>query len=312
MRKRWEPAGVTEEDRNLLAVATLADGLPLEVLKNPPVGARLPALRAYSPDRYRVMCGRPSDGALNPLTPGVLGEFFVLEHLRPSHSIDPRPSELIEMALALPSTRHINSMSYGWRRGEESERIARLRQHLYFVGQCARDFPDHPSLGQLMGPLPEPNDNSWGWAVDVANLIEELLICPGSLDFCNHLHDALFEVAVARATTRAELPALRTCTTGIARPHVRPRRKDRGVRAPAPADAAGRRVRSGPRAVPAHPRRPGRPGRRHASRVSRGQPGEVIQEPPGTQSATSVTLPMLPARKRPTLQHCLTRLPGSR
>jgi hypothetical protein len=215
MDQQWQPAGVTEEDKNLLAVATLADELPLTVLKDPPVAGWLPTPRAYSPDRCRVMCGRSSDAVLNPLTPDILGEFFVLEHLRPSSSIDERPAALIDIALALPSTRRTTGMSYGWKRGEESERIARLRKHLYFVGRCARNFPDHPSLQQLRGPLPGPDDNFWGWCIDVANLIDELVPLPGTLDFCNQLHDSLCEVAFERPTERVDLLSYRVCTAGF-------------------------------------------------------------------------------------------------
>jgi DNA polymerase III delta prime subunit len=215
MQRRWDPARVTEEEKNLLAVATLADGLPLTVLKSPPVEGWLPAPRAYSPDRYRVMCGRPSDLVLNPLTPAVLGEFFVLERLRASSSIDERPAALVNIALALPSGHRPQSISYGWRRGDESDTVVRLRQHLYFVARCARDFPDHPSLKEILGPLPGRNENSWGWAIDVANLIDELREHPGTLDFCNQLHDALFEVAFKRAQSRAEVPTYRICATGL-------------------------------------------------------------------------------------------------
>lgn len=215
MEQRWQPAGVTDEDKNLLAVATLADGLALTVLKNPPVAGWLPTPRSYSPDRYRVMCGRPSDSVLNPLTPAILGELFVLEHLRATSSIDERPSSLIDIALALPCTRSAHSMSYGWKRGEESERVARLRQHLYFVGRCAADFPDHPSLEHVFGPLPGPDDNSWGWAVDVANLIDELLTHPGTPDFCHRLHDALYEVVFERTPTRGQVPTYRVASSAM-------------------------------------------------------------------------------------------------
>ncbi len=113
-----------------------------------------------------------------------------------------RAIALINIALALPSKHRSAGLAYGWKRGEESERIARLRQHLYFIGQCARDFPGHPTLNDLRLPVPEPEENSFGWAIDVANLIEELLEQPANLDFCDNLHDALYQVAFEREQSR--------------------------------------------------------------------------------------------------------------
>ena len=148
---RWNPSGVTPKEKNLLALATITSGIPLVILRNPPVEGFLPPAQDYSPARFLVMSGRPSESLLNPLTPAILGEFFVLEHFKATSDLDDRSE------LARTSALAINPQSY--RR---------------FFEQAARNFPGHPTVMRLRVPAPADASSVFNWAIDAANLVEAL------------------------------------------------------------------------------------------------------------------------------------------
>ena len=81
-QKLWANAGVDERDENLLALATMMQGAELNIVRNPPKGINLPTPQKALKDRYESMCGRRLDKVFHPLEPDIVGEFFVLEHLK--------------------------------------------------------------------------------------------------------------------------------------------------------------------------------------------------------------------------------------
>jgi tetratricopeptide (TPR) repeat protein len=148
----WQPAGVTEADRNLLALATIAGGLPLATLEALPGGANtdsLPNPKNYLPDRYEVMSGQPATERLAPLEPDIIGEFFTLEHVKPRHALDRERASLL---------RH-----WAWRLRPEGA--------ISFLSRAALDFRDHPSLGLLTSPASDDAGQRTAWSFLAGNLI---------------------------------------------------------------------------------------------------------------------------------------------
>jgi hypothetical protein len=80
--RTWARVGAGSAEENLLALATLANGLPLSTVKEPPAGLELPAPDKALQTRYEAMTGKVLDKTFQPLEPDIVGEYFVLEHLR--------------------------------------------------------------------------------------------------------------------------------------------------------------------------------------------------------------------------------------
>jgi pimeloyl-ACP methyl ester carboxylesterase len=78
----WKPAGAKEQDERLLAVATMAGGVPVDALD----GVADKLLPSWDIDRhppiFLAMTGRKSDRHIAPLEPDIVGEHFVLSRLR--------------------------------------------------------------------------------------------------------------------------------------------------------------------------------------------------------------------------------------
>ena len=97
-RHHWLPAGANVPYENLLCLATMTGGLTISSQTHFP-GIELPSFEEFRPQIYRAMTGAlpvPSaDGslALMTLQPDILGEFFVLEHLKPFHEATNEPAE---------------------------------------------------------------------------------------------------------------------------------------------------------------------------------------------------------------------------
>jgi hypothetical protein len=82
-RERWAKMGVTSSYENLLALATMVGDLTEEALQNPPPGMALPAYKDFDREIYSVMTGSDLEGNSIPaLKPDLIGEFFVLEHVK--------------------------------------------------------------------------------------------------------------------------------------------------------------------------------------------------------------------------------------
>ncbi|MCB1882558.1 MAG: hypothetical protein KDG89_00965, partial [Geminicoccaceae bacterium] len=80
-RQRHWPPDPSDKETNLYVLATMTRGLDLEaaLAANSPL---LPDAGSLDAGRLARMAGRPVADALPPLEPDILGELFVLEHLR--------------------------------------------------------------------------------------------------------------------------------------------------------------------------------------------------------------------------------------
>ncbi len=149
----WEPAGVTEADRNLLALATIAGGLSLATLAaladETENAGFFPNPKSYQPDHYAVMIGQPATERLPALEPDIIGEFFTLEHVKPRHALDQERAGLL---------RHL-----AWRHRPEGA--------MSFLSRAALDFRDHPSLSLLTQPASDDQLQRTGWSILADNLI---------------------------------------------------------------------------------------------------------------------------------------------
>jgi len=77
---RWEDAGSTDLDKRLLALATLAGGIPNPARSNGP--SELDAFKKdFSASRYEAIVGKTASQVLAPLEPDIVGELFVLDWL---------------------------------------------------------------------------------------------------------------------------------------------------------------------------------------------------------------------------------------
>lgn len=129
----WKPDGVTERDQNLLCFATLQGGMFVRDLEIPVFSlADLPTIDSTDPSRfnagrYQTMTGMSSTEFLSPLKPDVLGEFFVLERLKPRDTAD--------------QLRGFTAMAMAW--------MIRPLGMFDFVSRTLQDFPTHPSLKLL-------------------------------------------------------------------------------------------------------------------------------------------------------------------
>jgi pentatricopeptide repeat protein len=155
-KEHWRKAGVTERDKNLLALATMTAGLEtrritgLDPLLFPRVwGDGSPD--SFDPLRYQAMVGTSAERVLAPLLPDILGEMFVLEHLQPRYAGDFRRAD------ALRTT--------SWDLGSDGM--------FSFLTRAAMDFPHNETLRLLDPPPPLTDDraNRSTWALAAANLI---------------------------------------------------------------------------------------------------------------------------------------------
>jgi hypothetical protein len=145
---RWNRAGITAQERNFLALATMAGGFPIATLASvaPPDPTWFPTADTYDPDHARAMIGTDARLRLPPLEPDVLGELFVLQQVAPAHSADVARAEALRRAAYQYSPSAMSA----------------------FLTRSAMDFPRHVALPLLDGPPPQglPNDaqvrEDWG------------------------------------------------------------------------------------------------------------------------------------------------------
>jgi len=142
--KFW-PKDISQEDKqkdkNLLALATMCGGWPVDALE----GLEDPNLLP-SPDeeavyqRQAAMTGHPVSENFPPLEPDLLGELFVLETLK-----YPKDCAAIHPA----RVRHDALRILAWHAAPGSM--------FDFLIRCARDFPLHDTLKTLSMPLDGPD-----------------------------------------------------------------------------------------------------------------------------------------------------------
>ncbi|HEX7239254.1 MAG TPA: hypothetical protein VF263_03230, partial [Longimicrobiaceae bacterium] len=150
-KRHWPDGDVATMRRyeNLLVLATLAGGLELSV-----VGQLNPAIfpsgiGEFDPTRFREMSGTVAIQRLTPLSPDILGELYVLEHLSPENGVDGRLADEIRRT--------------GWS-------ISPVGM-FSFLTRAVQDFPAHPALRLLSFPAAENPVQRFAWASATFNLI---------------------------------------------------------------------------------------------------------------------------------------------
>ncbi|MCH7937120.1 MAG: hypothetical protein IH994_08540 [Proteobacteria bacterium] len=181
-KKHWEPAEVTEKDMHLLALATMTAGIDLEHLSGIEAANLIPDESGFSADRYRVISGRPATETLAALEPDILGELFVLEHLKPAHKADTTRAETLRIA--------------AWNRNPFGMGA--------FLDRAAMDFPDHETLRLLHEVADSDKFQRSVWSMVAANLIGYYGNA-GDIAAARALYDALEKLAAKHP----EEPALR-------------------------------------------------------------------------------------------------------
>ena len=141
-QSRWGPANVNQGDKNLCALATMLDGINLEELAAlPRKGIDFPTPRNYRPERLSVMTGFKSTDEVKPLSPHLIGEFFVFERLNSLHKIA-RQALLRLMWRGFPRCQH-------------------------FIYRCRQDFPHH----EMTALISEAPNSSSEEALDYSTLM---------------------------------------------------------------------------------------------------------------------------------------------
>ena len=145
----WKAARVTEEDKNLLALATLCGGLERGDAHPPVIAERL---ASFSPQRYRAMTGENVAARLAPLQPDIVGELFVLERLSPGKA----PDSIIDAF-----------RDAAWKENQG----AGIPDFLY---RAARDFAPHPALQRLAKAAVQTSAERENWALTATDLVVAL------------------------------------------------------------------------------------------------------------------------------------------
>ena len=172
----WQPHGVTDADRNLLALATMigGNGLPVKDAVAIDPGGLLPDARSYDPERLRRMTGRDARDFVPPLQPDLLGDLFVLDTLERRHGADDRLARFHAWAW---------SLSPGGMFG--------------LLSRVSRDYPRHPSLERLFAPPPGGGDAVRRlWAAAVVFIIQDCENTTCDVPFARALWDKLAALTI--------------------------------------------------------------------------------------------------------------------
>jgi tetratricopeptide (TPR) repeat protein len=121
----WGPAGVAENEKDLLALATLSRGIDL-TRDDVPQEIKDWLKTRDARDHYAVMSGHAVDVSLAAMKPDILGELFVLNHLERTWACDDRAIEARQTA---------------WR--------VNAKGISEFLMRASLDFPDHKALWVL-------------------------------------------------------------------------------------------------------------------------------------------------------------------
>jgi tetratricopeptide (TPR) repeat protein len=148
--KIWDGAGVKERDLNLLAYATIAGGLKLAEMARIPLSKQFfPQLEDFQPERFETITGQAATDHVAALEPDLMGELFVLDHLKPKWVLDTNRANVfanVAWSLNSPGT-------------------------YQFVHRAIDDFPTHPALKYFLKSRRETADSKisdeqeWEWAL---------------------------------------------------------------------------------------------------------------------------------------------------
>ena len=155
----WKPAGALPKDERLLAIATMAGGLPVSAVK----GVKDELLPSWDIDHhpkvFLAMTGRKSGQAIAPLAPDIVGEHFALACLKQDELSDEDRARFCDLA---------------WRLSPLGMAQFMLRAH--------HDLPAHPMLHWVRkSPASEGGSQRqepplWEqWARGAHNLMNEFL-----------------------------------------------------------------------------------------------------------------------------------------
>ena len=181
-KKRWQDNHFSEADKNLLALATMTGGLRLADIEYAALVDAVGAPPTYDPQHQALMTGRDGTEALGPLEPDIVGEFFVLEHLKPAYVGD--------------TSRAARFRKAAWTQSPLGTAV--------FLDRCGRDFTDHESLSLIVETPPPTAIGIILWSVLAVNLIS-------AYHDAERLDDAraLYDTLAALARDHADEPEVR-------------------------------------------------------------------------------------------------------
>jgi hypothetical protein len=164
-QQTWKSNGVDERYQNLLALATLVGGDTEKILETSTGGnLALPSFREFDRGVYGAMTACAADGDdVPPLKPDLVGEFFVLEHVRGRNErvTASRAAELLNAAWTI-------------RGGTKTSDFFGVGQYvspsvlILFLTQLVEDFPDHPSTRHFLRKPAVPAADLRYWATMVS------------------------------------------------------------------------------------------------------------------------------------------------
>jgi hypothetical protein len=147
----WAPAGVTAKDERLMAVATMAGGLPVSAFDD----IREKLLPIWDVDRhpamFLAMTGQESGEHIAPLQPDIVGEHFALACLGQGNLSNDDRARLCALA---------------WRLAP--------RNMGQFAGRSHRDLPGHAMLRWIRKLPPFEGEPQSFWAMAAAGMLLEL------------------------------------------------------------------------------------------------------------------------------------------
>jgi hypothetical protein len=123
---RWKPAGATDGDLALVALATMCGGASRSAFEHR--SARIDAaLAQFSLPRYQAITGKSARSLLAPLEPNLLGEWLVLESFADLDDLETSATFTAAWAANVKGT-------YG------------------FILRSIRDFPEHEMIPGVIKP----------------------------------------------------------------------------------------------------------------------------------------------------------------
>ena len=185
-RQSWASKGVPESYENLLALATAVGGDTEQILEAAADDLQLPSFREFARALYNVMTGcEPEGNDVPALKPDMLGEFFVLEHVRGRND---RITAMQAAELAATAWR----IRGGSKRSSGFMGITHVSPSslILFLSHLVEDFPDHPSTRYLLRKPQVAGVDLQYWATLVSIGIRRYAI-EGNIDAAQALFDEL-------------------------------------------------------------------------------------------------------------------------
>ncbi|MEB2774485.1 hypothetical protein SYJ56_04160 [Algoriphagus sp. D3-2-R+10] len=141
-RQSWLEAGVTRPYENLLALATMVGGLTEAVLEQTDLNIDLPNFESFDRNLYSAMSGCALEGEdLPPLKPDLVGEFFVLNHIKGRNE-----------RLTAKNARDLSSAAWKICGGSEQRnffieliKYVSPSKLIFFLNRLIIDYGDHPA-----------------------------------------------------------------------------------------------------------------------------------------------------------------------